>query len=370
MMHDKLKQQTAPLRLSVAIPVYNEQSVLPELYRRLRNVLDQIDGDDHEIVFVDDGSHDGTREILAALALADTRVKVVLLSRNFGHQSALSAALDYVTGNAVVLMDGDLQDSPETIFRFLETHRQGFDVVYAIREKRKETWWLKICYSAFYSLIHRLSELKLPEGSGDFALLSRRVVDRMKAMPERHRYLRGLRYWVGYPQTGIVVERDARHSGTSKYSFSKLFQLAFDGIFAFSVKPLRAATGMGMLVIAMAVAFVVYAAVAHLLFSRSPSGFTAIITLMTMFAGLQLIFLGVMGEYIGRVYEQVKLRPMYIVDRVLTAESVRFLDLEEPAVAMTSNQNATTGQTNKYSRPTFPQLELPVSVDAGRVGIQ
>jgi glycosyltransferase involved in cell wall biosynthesis len=319
--------QPPSFRLSIAIPVYNEESVLPELYRRLKDVLDQVEGGPHEIVFVDDGSSDATREILGGLAIADTRVKAVLLSRNFGHQSALSAALDHVTGDAVVLMDGDLQDTPETIPRFLEMYQQGFDVVYAVREKRKEAWWLKTCYAGFYRVIRQLSELNLPEGSGDFALLSRRVVDRMIAMPERHRYLRGLRYWVGYRQTGITVERDARHSGVSKYSFAKLFQLAFDGIFAFSVKPLRAATVLGFAAIAGAMSFVAFAIVAHLFFGRSPAGFTTLITFMTMLTGIQLVVLGLIGEYVGRIYEQVKLRPMYVVDRVLTAETTNLNQL-------------------------------------------
>ena len=183
-------------QLSVAVPLYNEETVVLEFHRRLKNVLDQLGGGPHEIVFVDDGSQDATRELLAGLAVADSRVKAIFLSRNFGHQSALSAALDHVSGDAVVLMDGDLQDTPETIPRLLETHLRGFDVVYAIREKRKEAFWLRACYAGFYRLIRELSELNLPEGTGDFALLSKRVVVQMKQLPERHRYLRGLRHWV------------------------------------------------------------------------------------------------------------------------------------------------------------------------------
>ena len=315
-----------PIRLSVAIPVYNEETVLPELHRRLSEVLDQLPGEDHEIVFVDDGSSDGTREILAALALTDTRVKAVLLSRNFGHQAALSAALDHVTGDAIVLMDGDLQDTPETIFRFVEQHQRGYDVVYAIREKRKESWWLKSCYAAAYKVIHQLSEMKLPQGSGDFALLSKRVVDRIRSMPERHRYLRGLRYWVGYQQTGIVVERDARHSGESKYSLSKLFKLAFDGIFAFSVKPLRAAAVCGVGAIGVSGLYGLYAIFARFYLGGSPDGFTALLCAIIFLAGMQMLFLGVIGEYVGRIFEQVKLRPLYVVETVLDSDSV---DLNE-----------------------------------------
>jgi dolichol-phosphate mannosyltransferase len=342
-------------RLSVAIPVYNEESNLTELYRRIRNVLDQVAGGPHEIVFVDDGSTDGTPEMLGGLAIADPNVTAVLLSRNFGHQAALSAALDHVHGDAVVLMDGDLQDTPETIPRFLQMYQRGFDVVYAVREKRKEAWWLKACYAGFYRLIRQLSELDLPEGSGDFALLSRRVVERMRAMPERHRYLRGMRHWVGYRQTGISVEREARHSGASKYSFAKLFQLAFDGIFSFSVKPLRAAAVIGMLAIAASMTFVAYAIMAHLFFSRSPQGFTALVTIMTLLTGIQLVFLGAIGEYVGRIYEQVKLRPMYVVDRVLTAETT---DLDQLA---TSSFAVSTPTVNPLRQP-FPGLDCTPQV--------
>ena len=338
------------LRISVAIPVYNEESVLPELCRRLRDVLDGIPGQ-HESVFVDDGSIDATREILGGLAIADERVKAVLLSRNFGHQSALSAALDHVTGDAIVLMDGDLQDTPETIPRFLEQFKQGFDVVYAIREKRKESLLLKFCYASFYRVIHSLSDLALPEGSGDFAMLSRRVVDRMTAMPERHRYLRGLRYWVGYRQTGITVERDARHSGISKYSFSKLFQLAFDGIFSFSTKPLRAATLIGMVAIAGSVLFSLFSVIAHLFFSSSPQGFTTLITCLTLMTGIQLLFLGVIGEYVGRIYEQVKLRPMYVVDQILTAQNT---DLDRIEVQRQTPASATANE----KRTIFPAVKI------------
>lgn len=334
-------------RLSVAIPVYNEITVLEELHRRLTNVLNQIGDGQHEILFVDDGSTDGTREMLGALAIADTRVKAVLLSRNFGHQSALSAALDHVTGDATVLMDGDLQDTPETILRFLEAHQRGFDVVYAIREKRKESLLLKFCYASFYRVIRKLSALDLPEGSGDFALISKRVVDQIRNMPERHRYLRGLRFWVGYRQTGISVERDQRHSGVSKYSFYKLFQLAFDGIFSFSVKPLRAAIGIGAFAIAGSLAFACYAVLAHLFFSASPQGFTAIITCMTLLTGIQLVFLGVIGEYVGRIYEQVKLRPMYVVDRVLTAANTSLDEFD-------ANAGLIDEATNKSGTSLFP----------------
>lgn len=304
-----------PIDLTIAVPVYNEESNLPELYLRLKAVLNGIPGQ-HQMLFVNDGSRDHTAVILSALALSDPQVKAVHFARNFGHQAALSAALDYADGDAVVLMDGDLQDTPESIPRFVAEHQRGFEVVYAIRTKRKEGCLLRAAYASFYWLISRISDVDLPQGAGDFGLMSARVLRIVRACPERHRYLRGLRRWVGFRQTGIEVERGARYRGGSKYNWLKLFRLAADGIFSFSVVPLRAASWMGLFTIVGASLFSLYATVAHLFFSRSPQGFTTLITAITFFAGVQLVFLGVIGEYIGRIYEQVKQRPLYLVDRV------------------------------------------------------
>ena len=309
-------------RVTVAIPIFNEEEVLPELYRRVRDVLAELPGDGHEMVFVDDGSSDGTFEILTTLAEIDPQVRAVALSRNFGHQAALTAALDQATGDVVVLMDGDLQDAPETIPLFLEKHAEGYDVVYAIRQQRKEGWLKRTCYASFYRIISRMSEIELPRDAGDFALLSRRVVDELRRSPERHRYLRGMRCWVGFRQTGIPVIRDARYAGDSKFSARKLLRLAFDGIFSFSVMPLRIATVLGALVVAGSTLFAAYATLVHLFLSRSPQGFTALIVAVTFLAGVQLLFLGLCGEYIGRIYEQVKQRPQYVVDRVVTMEAL------------------------------------------------
>lgn len=308
-----------PMNLTIAVPVYNEESNLPELYRRLKTVLQGIPGQ-HQLLFVNDGSSDGTGEILSAMVLCDPQVRAVHFARNFGHQAALSAALDHAEGDAVVLMDGDLQDTPESIPKFVAEHQRGFDVVYAIRTKRKEGWLLRSAYASFYWLISRISDVDLPQGAGDFGLMSARVLRIVRACPERHRYLRGLRRWAGFRQTGIEVERDARYRGESKYNWLKLFRLAADGIFSFSAVPLRAASWMGMLTIFGAAMFTMYATVAHLFFSRSPQGFTALITAITFLAGVQLIFLGVIGEYIGRIYEQVKQRPLYLVDRIECSE--------------------------------------------------
>jgi glycosyltransferase involved in cell wall biosynthesis len=303
-------------RLSVAIPLYNEQEVLPELLRRVGAVLDGIPGGPHEILIVDDGSTDRTPTLLDAAVNLDPRLVVVTLSRNFGHQAALTAALDHARGDAVVLMDGDLQDPPEAIPMFLAQHAAGYDVVYAQRTQRKESWPLRISYFLFYRLLFWLADLRLPLDAGDFGLMSRRVVDQITAAPEHNRYLRGLRVWAGYKQIGVPVERDARVAGTSKYSALKLLRLASDGIFAFSIVPLRAAAIVGAVAIALSILFALYALYARIVLNQSPVGFTAITILVTFLSGVNILFVGVIGEYVGRIYEEVKARPIYIVERL------------------------------------------------------
>ena len=302
-------------RLSIAIPIHNEESVLPELLRRLRAVLDTVTGGPHEIVFVDDGSTDRTFEMLADAAKEDGRIVVLSLSRNFGHQAAITAALDHVTGDAVVVMDGDLQDVPEVIPKFVEKFQQGCDVVYAQRVRRKEPWLLRICYFVFYRMMARLSDIQLPLDSGDFGLMSRRVIEQLRRMPEHHRYLRGMRSWVGFRQVGIEVERAERHSGESKYSLMRLVKLAFDGLFAFSIVPIRAAALLGAFVMFLSSFYIAYSIYVKLVLHKSPQGFTALIVAITFLSGIILFFLGVIGEYVGRIYEETKARPQYIVGR-------------------------------------------------------
>jgi len=302
-------------RLSVAIPIHNEESVLPELLTRLRAVLDGLPGGPHEIIFVDDGSVDRTFAILEEAARQDSRIVVLSLSRNFGHQSAITAALDHVTGDAAVVMDGDLQDTPEAIPQFVQKYREGYDVAYARRVRRKEPWPLKLCYFVFYRLMARLSDIRLPLDSGDFGLMSRRVVDEVRRMPEHHRYLRGMRSWVGFRQTGLDVEREERHSGKSKYSISRLMKLAMDGIFAFSIVPIRVAALLGALAMLVSTIYVVFALYAKFFAHKSPQGFTGLIVAITFLSGMVLFFLGVIGEYVGRIYEETKGRPQYIIGR-------------------------------------------------------
>jgi polyisoprenyl-phosphate glycosyltransferase len=305
------------MRLSVGIPVYNEEQVVPELLRRAGAVLDRLPGGPHELILVDDGSRDRTLELLVEAAARDPRLVVVSLSRNFGHQAAFSAALDQVTGDAAVLMDGDLQDPPEEIPRLVEKLGEGFDVVYAQRIGRKENPFLRLCYYLFYRLIASLSRLRLPVDTGDFSIMSRRVVDEIRAIPEHNRYLRGLRTWVGFRQTGLAVERAERHAGRTKYSLRALFRLAFDGIFAFSTAPLRAAAVLGALAVGFASLFALYAVYARMVLHRSPQGFTSVIVIVTFLSGINLFFLGVIGEYVGRVYEEAKARPHYLIGRLI-----------------------------------------------------
>lgn len=303
-------------RISVAIPLYNEAEVLPELLTRLGETLDGLEGGPHEIVLVDDGSADETVEILERAAEEDPRIVVVCLSRNFGHQIAITAALDHVSGDLIIVMDGDLQDPPEAIPQLLARHAEGYDVVYAERASRDGPWYLRAGYYLFYRLIARMSEIRLPLDTGDFALLTRRVVEIMKKAPERQRYLRGLRTWVGFRQTGVPVKRPGRAAGKSKYTPFKLLRLALDGIFAFSIVPLRISMLLGLLAIAASLVFLAYAVYAKI-YLDSPQGFTALISAVIFSMGVQLVLLGVVGEYVGRIYEEVKARPHYVVSRVL-----------------------------------------------------
>jgi dolichol-phosphate mannosyltransferase len=311
---------TAPFRLSIAIPLHNEEAGIPELLRRLGGVLDTIAGGPHEIVLVDDGSTDRTLELLESAARHDERLVVVALSRNFGHQAALTAALDFVSGDVVVAMDGDLQDRPEAIPALLAKHHEGYDVVYAQRVKRKERWPLRLSYFLFYRLLASLADTRLPVDSGDFALMSRRVVEQMRAAPERHRYLRGLRSWVGFRQTGIAVERDERFAGSTQYGPLKLIKLASDGLFSFSIVPLRAMAMLGLLAILLSGAFSLYTLYAKLILHRAPAGFTSIMLFLAFLSGVHMFFLGVIGEYVGRIYQETKRRPVYVVGSVVRGD--------------------------------------------------
>jgi dolichol-phosphate mannosyltransferase len=311
-----MNELTEQPSISVAIPVYNEEAVMPELLRRTCAVLDEIPGGPHQIVLVDDGSSDRTWELLEKAAEKDPRLVVITLSRNFGHQTALGAALDYVSGDVTVLMDGDLQDPPEAIPVLVDAYRQGYDVVYVQRVNRKEAWWLRACYYLFYRLLTALSSIQLPLDAGDFGLMSRRVVQEIRRMPEHHRYLRGMRTWVGFRQIGVPIERAARRAGRTKYSPLRLLKLASDGIFAFSIVPLRAAAIFGATATGLSVLYAIYSLYVKF-WLHAPQGFTALVLAITFLSGVNLFFLGIIGEYVGRVYEEAKGRPHYVVRKVV-----------------------------------------------------
>ncbi|MEO0373343.1 MAG: glycosyltransferase family 2 protein [Cyanobacteria bacterium P01_A01_bin.17] len=303
---------------SFIIPVFNEEETLPELYKRVSAVMDQLDGP-VELILVNDGSNDRSLAEIRTLRQRDSRVCYVSLARNFGHQIAVTAGLNFVRGQVAVILDADLQDPPELIPEMVGLWQQGYQVVYAQRSKRRHAGWLKrLTAYGFYRILQRLSDIKIPSDTGDFCLLDRQVVDLLNAMPERNRYIRGLRSWVGFRQTAIRFERDPRFAGEVKYTLRKSFALAINSILSFSQVPLRLATYLGLLsaVFALIMMFVV---LYWRLFSISPQlvGFS-IITIAQFFLGaVQLICIGILGEYIGRIYEEVKARPLYTIGEIV-----------------------------------------------------
>ncbi len=274
-------------------------------------------------MLIDDGSSDETAELIRQACLADSRFRGVLLSRNFGHQRAVSAGLDHARGQAIGVLDGDLQDPPELLLDFHRKLSEGYDVVYAVRKNRKEGPVKRLCYWAFYRLLRSLATIEIPLDSGDFCLMSRRVVDRIRALPERHRFVRGLRSWVGFKQVAMEYDRCERQAGESKYTFSKLLLLALDGLFTFSEVPLRLATISGSLIAGVSFLYGAYVIGWRLLdASFALPGFATISCGMFFLGGIQLLCLGILGEYVARVHNEVKARPIYIVDQVIEVDAV------------------------------------------------
>ena len=298
--------------VSVVVPVFNEQQTLDRLIERLTQALDGA-GERFEVVFVNDGSRDRSAELLRAHHARDPRMKYVSLSRNFGHQVAVTCGLDHAQGDAVIVMDGDLQDPPEVLPGLIARWREGFDVVYAVRRRRKEGWAKVLAYKAFYWILRRVSYLDIPLDSGDFSLIDRRVIDLLASMPERNRFVRGLRTWVGFRQVGYEYAREARFAGQSKYSLAKLFKLAFDGLVSYSYVPLRLVSNVGLLVSATALGYMGYLLVARLFGGTPIEGWTSTVVIVLFLGGVQLLSLGVIGEYVGRIFEEVKQRPHYVV---------------------------------------------------------
>ena len=307
--------------LSVVVPLYNEKENIPALHQRLTAVLGAL-GVPYEIVFVNDGSRDETPYLIEQLQARDTRLTVVHLSRNFGHQAAMSAGLDQATGRAVVLMDGDLQDPPETIPQLVARWRDGWDVVYAVRKNRKEGRFKRLGYFVFYRLLHSMSDLKIPLDSGDFCLMDRRVVDTLKGLPERVRFVRGLRTFVGFRQTAYEYDRDPRLGGQPKYSFSALVALAVDGLVSFSGYPLRLVTYFGLAIGLAALLLIGWVLYAMVMGHNGPRGWASLAAIILGIGSAQLICLGVMGEYIRLIFLESKGRPTYVIGQYRPARAL------------------------------------------------
>jgi dolichol-phosphate mannosyltransferase len=301
---------------TIIAPIYNEKENLPVLYERVSQVMDATN-EPWELVLVDDGSRDGSTDMIRALAEKDARVRPVIFARNFGHQIAVTAGLDYSRGKAVVIIDADLQDPPELIHEMIAKWREGWEVVYAVRAQREgETWFKLFTASLFYRLIYRITDVKIPLDTGDFRLMDRKVVNVMNSMRERHRFLRGMSTWVGFKQTGVTYNRSARVAGETKYPFKKMLKLALNAITGFSYFPLQLATYMGF--VSAALSIIAIPVVIILRITGAPGerpllGQATTLIAVLLFGGVQLISLGILGEYIGRIYDEVKGRPLYVV---------------------------------------------------------
>jgi dolichol-phosphate mannosyltransferase len=307
--------------VSLVVPVFNEAGVIGMFYDRARRALEAQEGVSYEIVFVDDGSSDGSYQQLAVFASENPRVRVLKLSRNFGHQIAITAGLDHARGDCVVIIDADLQDPPELIASMLEQWRQGFDVVYGVRSERAGESAMKLATaSAFYRLLRRMTSIEIPQNVGDFRLMSRRVVDQLRLLREKDRFVRGLVSWVGFKQTGIAYVRDRRYGGQTKYPYRKMIKFAFDGITSFSTAPLKLATWTGYAAALLAVLYLFSVFVQKLL-GYTVEGWATIMVAMLFMGSVQLICLGILGEYLGRIFNEVKSRPMYVIEEHLAAAS-------------------------------------------------
>ena len=306
-------------QVSFVIPVYNEESNLPMLVDRIVKIMDQSPIA-LEAVLVDDGSRDNSRTMLQQLALTDPRFHIVLLSRNHGHQLALTAGLSVARGTeGVFVLDGDLQDPPELLESFYAKFQEGYDVVYAVREKRKEVFYKRFAYFIFYRILKQIANIDIPLDSGDFSFMSRRVVNVLNKMPEESRYIRGMRTWIGFKQIGIAYDRQERASGDSKYSFSKLVQLALNGIYNFSEFPIKFVTSLGGFAILSSVLYLISVIVKKMFFDQVIEGFTALLFVIILFGGIQLMAIGVLGEYILRIFFQSKSRPNFIIEKEICA---------------------------------------------------
>ncbi len=298
--------------LGVVIPCFDEAAVLPVLFAELERFASRVQGPVW-FLLVDDGSRDATGAMLDAQCAKDPRFAALHFSRNFGHQTAVSAGLAHVRGDVIAVLDADLQDPPDVVLRMIDKWREGFDVVYGVRQNRKEGPILRAAYSLFYRVMRRVANVDLPLDAGDFSLMDRRVVDLINAMPEHNRFVRGLRGWVGFKQTGMPYDRAARAAGEAKYGFRKLLRLALDGLVSFSSLPLRMAAWLGLFASAIGFVLLLWALFSALFLQKTPAGWASTAVIVLFFGGVQLLMLGVLGEYLGRIFDEVKGRPHFVV---------------------------------------------------------
>jgi polyisoprenyl-phosphate glycosyltransferase len=315
------------IRYSFVIPVFNERETLPELHQRLSQVIDGLDGE-AELLFVDDCSHDGSYELLAELGRQDGRIRVLRFARNFGHQVAITAGLDHAAGDAVIVMDADLQDPPEVVPDLVARWQEGYEVVYAVRARRSgESWFKRKTAAWFYRVLRWIAHVEMPLDAGDFRLVDRRAVDAFRSMRERGRYVRGMFSWVGFRQIGVPYDRAERYAGEPKYSYRKSLTLAIDGLVSFSNAPLRVALVAGFVFSSLAFLVGVFAIVAKLAGAFVVPGWASILVVISFLGGIQLTLMGMLGLYVGRIYEEVKARPIYILreDDMPVAEEPTFV---------------------------------------------
>ncbi|MCM3727168.1 glycosyltransferase family 2 protein [Neobacillus cucumis] len=301
------------IKYSIIVPVFNEEEVIQQTYQRLITVMDSADAP-YELLFINDGSKDRTEEILIEIGITDARVKLINFSRNFGHQVAISAGMDYAQGEAVIIIDADLQDPPELILDMIEKWMEGYDVVYAKRLSRKgESFFKKKSASLFYRTLRSMTDIDIPLDTGDFRLMDRKVVQQMNGLREKNRFVRGMASWVGFRQTAIEYERDERAAGETKYPLKRMLKLSMDGITSFSYKPLKLATYAGGLLAITGLIYMLYVFYLKIFTEATVPGWSSLIIIQLFFSSFVLILLGVMGEYIGRIYDETKNRPLYIV---------------------------------------------------------
>ncbi|MCE4050178.1 glycosyltransferase family 2 protein [Bacillus sp. Au-Bac7] len=309
------------VKYSIVIPVFNEEEVIEHTYERIKTVMKNADGN-YELLFINDGSRDRSVEILLNLSEQDNRIKIVDFSRNFGHQIAITAGMDYALGDAIVIIDADLQDPPELILEMIQKWKEGYDVVYAKRTARKgETFFKKQTASAFYRTLRAMTEIEIPIDTGDFRLIDRKVCNQMKNIHEKNRFVRGLVSWVGFKQSAVEYERDERFAGETKYHLKRMLKLSLDGITSFSYKPLKLANYLGASLSVIGFVYMLIVLYQKLFTTTTVTGWSSIIVIQLFFSGITLMMLGVIGEYIGRIYDEAKDRPLYIVKDIYQHES-------------------------------------------------